>query len=883
MRSLAITSVLLFCLGISAAPTAAQPAQAGTLVVTIVDTTGAVLPGATVTVTGLEAATKAAVVEPAKASDQGIATIAKLAPGRYSVKAEFAGFETRTLPDVRVRNGNNKQVLMLPIEGHKETVQVGQDKQSAAVDPRGPSFGSTLTREQIEQLSDDPETLRQQLQDMAGPGATFKVDSFEGGALPNKSQIRSIRISRDQFAAEFHAAGGVNIEIITQPGSGPIRMGVNYRMIGDGLSGRSPFVPVRGPESNRNVGLNVNGTLVKNKSSFGFFYNDNRQMQTPNINIATGNGQTRAEALATRQRTDGFNANLNIDYAVTIDQTLRFAAGMNTQDNKNLGIGQFDEEERAYTRDSTNGFIRLQQIGPLGRRGFLRTRMQYAWTDTTNTAAFEAPTIRVLDAFTSGGAQLAGGQHGKTIVLGSDLDYVRGNHTLRFGLQADASRWRSDDRSNYLGTYTFENLAAYEAGRPRSYTRRIGDPNLRYNSLQGSIYAQDDIRVRRNVTLSGGLRYEAQTHVNDYNNVMPRLGITWAVGRQQSPTTLRASWGIFHDWLNNNTYEQTLRVDGFRQQEIDIFNPSYPVFNDVALVAAPVSRYVLGEEVVLPRSTRVSLGVDKRFSVVQSSATYSYTRGGAVARGVNLNAPIDGVRPDVRFGNVIEVTSDAGSRLHQLQTSTSINQGALLPVNRSAPLVSFKRVTWFINYTWADSRNNTDGAFAVAPTGDLDLEWGPANNDIRHRVNIQFNNQIVRNLGIGLGFNVNSASPYTIRTGFDDNGDFIFNDRPAGVERNTERGSNSFNLNLNLNYRWQFGPPVAGPGGIGVIFNGGAVDVRNFEAPGRFTIGFFMSANNLTNHANYVGYSGVMTSQFFRQATAVTGTRRVEAGMNFLF
>ena len=884
MRSVLAAFAVLFLTVFAPARSFAQaPTPTGTLVVTVVDTTGAVLPGATVTVTGLDPTNKATAVEPAKASDQGVATLVKLAPGRYSIRAEFTGFETRMIPEVRVRNGNNKQVVMLPIEGHKETVLVGQDKQSAASDPRGPSFGSTLTREQIEQLSDDPEVLRQQLQDMAGPGAVIKVDSFEGGALPSKSQIRSIRISRDQFAAEFHAAGGVNIEIITQPGAGPIRMGLNYRMVGDGLSGRSPFVPVRGPEADRNVGLNVNGTLIKNKSSFGFFYNDNRRTQTPNINIATGTGQKRAEALALRQKTDGFNANLNIDYALTIDQTLRFGAGMNTFNNKNLGIGTWDEEERAYTRDSTNGFVRLQQIGPLGRRGFLRTRLQYAWTDTSNTANVEAPTIRVLDAFNRGGAQLAGGQHGKTAIFGSDLDYVRGIHTFRVGLQADGSHWRSDDKSNYLGTYTFESLEAFEAGRPRSYTRRIGNPNLSYNWLQGAIYAQDDVRVRRNLTLSGGLRYEAQTHVQDFDNVMPRLGITWAVGRQQSPTTLRASWGIFHDWLSNGTYEQTLRVDGFRQQEIDIFNPTYPVFSDLALVAAPVSRYELGEGVVLPRTTRVSLGVDRRFKVVQANATYAYQRGGAVARGVNLNAPINGVRPDPRFGNVIEVVSDASSRLNQLQANISINQGALIPLNRAAPKISFKRVTWFINYTLAKSRNNTDGAFSVAPTGNLDLEWGPANNDVRHRYNLQFNNQIIKNLGIGIGWNANSASPYTIRTGTDDNGDFIFNDRPAGTPRNTERASGSSAMFLNLNYRWQFGKPVTGPGGVGVIFNGGAVDVRTVEAPGRYSVGFFLFASNLTNHANYTGYSGVMTSQFFRQATAVSGTRRVEAGLNFLF
>src|SRR5436190_4490445 len=261
-----LVSFALVLTSFAAAAFAQAPAPAATLVVTIVDTTGAVLPGATVTVTGIEAANKAATIEPVKATDQGVATIQQLAPGRYSIKAEFSGFETRLLPDVRVRNGNNKQVLMLPIEGHKETVLVGQDKQAAAADPRGSSFGTQLTREQLANLSDDPQVLQQQLMDMAGPGAVIRVDSFEGAALPNKSQIRSIRISRDQFAAEFHEAGGINVEIITQPGMGPMRMNAQYRLLGDSLSGTSPFVTERGPADSGNLGIGGGGTLIKNKS-----------------------------------------------------------------------------------------------------------------------------------------------------------------------------------------------------------------------------------------------------------------------------------------------------------------------------------------------------------------------------------------------------------------------------------------------------------------------------------------------------------------------------------------------------------------------------------------------------------------------------------------
>ena len=877
---------LLVLLSLITAPTTAraQAQQAGNLVVTVVDSTGAVLPGATVTVAGIEANNKAAAIEPVKASAEGIATVARLAPGRYSVKAEFAGFETRTLPDVRVRNGNNKQVIMLPIEGHKEAVQVGVDKQAAAADPRGTSFGTQLTREQLEALSDDPEVLRQQLMDMAGPGATIKIDSFEGGALPSKAQIRSIRISRDQFAAEHHSAGGVNIEIITQPGMGPFRMGFGARTIGDGLSGRSPFTPVRGPESNRNIFTNFGGTLIKNKSSFNCFFNDIYQSTSPNINIALSSTERRAEALSMRAKTDGLNGSCNVDYALTLDQTLRFGGGYNTMNNSNLGIGQWDEEERAYTRESSNGNIMAQQIGPLGRRAFLRTRVRYGWSDSNSTSAVEAPTIRVLDGFTSGGAQVRGGQHSKTVTFGSDLDYVRGIHTFRTGLQIDGARWRSDDHSNYLGTYTFESLEAFAAGRPRSYTRRIGDPNISYSNVQGAWYLQDDIRVRRNLTVSGGVRYEAQTHVNDVDNIMPRFGVTWAPGAAGT-TTLRASWGIFHDWVPNGTYEQTLRVDGFRQRELDIRNPTYPDLTVLALDAAPVNRYLFGDLVALPSNTRVSLGVDRRYRQLQASATYAYMRGGAVARGLNLNAPVDGARPDPLFGNVVEVVSDASSRQHQLQTSVNLNVGAMQPLQKSAPRINFKRTTLFLNYTIGRQRNNSDGAFSVAPTGDLELEWGPANNDVRHRLNISLNNQIIKNFNMGLNVGATSGTPYTIRTGFDDNGDLIFNDRPIGVFRNTERASGHFNINMMLGYNWQFGPPAGGPPGIGVFIGGAgaAPEVRTFEAPARYRIGVNVFVQNLTNNPNYTGYSGVMTSQFFRQATAVSQVRRVEAGLNFGF
>ncbi len=226
MRSAILPLVLTLCV---AGPAPAQPLRTGRLLITVADQSSAIIPAVTVTVTGIDDATMA-VVAPVETSEQGVAAVEGLVPGRYSVQAKFEGFEMGVLKEVRVRPGDNKAVVVLRIKTLETVVTVQQNAQDAAVDPRGPSFGSTLTREQLEPLSDDPTELRRQLQEMAGPGALITVDSFQGGALPLKAQIRSIRISRDQFAAEHHSAGGVSVEIITQPGIGPLRVSSGTRL-----------------------------------------------------------------------------------------------------------------------------------------------------------------------------------------------------------------------------------------------------------------------------------------------------------------------------------------------------------------------------------------------------------------------------------------------------------------------------------------------------------------------------------------------------------------------------------------------------------------------------------------------------------------------------
>src|SRR5262245_36636707 len=90
----------------------AQTAQRGRLTITVVDPSGAVIPEATVTLVGLETPTKATTLPPTKTTDKGVAIFEGLALGRYSVRAEFPGFEMGLLRDFRVNRGENRHAVV---------------------------------------------------------------------------------------------------------------------------------------------------------------------------------------------------------------------------------------------------------------------------------------------------------------------------------------------------------------------------------------------------------------------------------------------------------------------------------------------------------------------------------------------------------------------------------------------------------------------------------------------------------------------------------------------------------------------------------------------------------------------------------------------------
>ena len=152
---------------------------------------------------------------------------------------------------------------------------------------------------------------------------------------------------------------------------------------------------------------------------------------------------------------------------------------------------------------------------------------------------------------------------------------------------------------------------------------------------------QDDLRLRPNLTFSPGPALRAaDARARPAPASVRDSGLTWAPGKN-GRTTIRTSYGIFYNWLGSNVYEQTLRVNGVRQQEINIVNPSYPDIGGAATVSA-TNKYVLGDmtDGAHPSLQRRDRSQRSRQRCARS-VSFSLGRYGHQLRGVNLNAPVE--------------------------------------------------------------------------------------------------------------------------------------------------------------------------------------------------------------------------------------------------
>jgi hypothetical protein len=622
-------SLFLAFFTVTAVTAAAQTPRDARAIVTIVDMTGAILPGATVTITPRDRPAQAMVVT---ATDDGIATVSGLKPGRYAIKAEFPGFDAIELEDVRLRAGDNKQHVELELTGFTDTVEVGQDPQAAASNPNN-TLATELSADEIENLSDDPNEMMRQLVEMTGGAARVRIDGFNGGSLPSRDvSPLGAHWSATPFPAENHSAENDGHRTVDHAGPGigaRVRGGFSTRVRDSVFSGDNPFVDVKAPDGRRSFerqssAARSNRTRARSRcSSAGAKAFDSGRLRPTghprgqDIDAARAGGEMMDECKRM--------CRLQPEQEVMCCESATRENYVDAQ--QSAASADSILPRRAYSSETSGNQLRMQETGPIGTNMFLNTRLQLRLFRSESTAELEAQTIRVLDGVTRGGAQVDGGVNQKDIELATDLNYIRGIHTMRAGLELEGRHYRTDSASNYLGTFIFPNGESFLNGRPRNFTQRIGDPLIVYSHLEGGAYVQDDLRLRPNLTFSPGLRYELQD------------------ARSRSHRLRTASWpdlGAGQEWRHDDSHQlrhflqlarhQRLRADVARRRRPPAGNQHRePVVSqscgDATISAS--NKYVLGD-IQMERIHRFSAAIESRH--LTEAARQPRLRDGAVSQ-----------------------------------------------------------------------------------------------------------------------------------------------------------------------------------------------------------------------------------------------------------
>jgi Carboxypeptidase regulatory-like domain len=866
--------LLFFCCGLAWAQQQQQRGGAtdATLKITVVDPNGAAVPLAQVSVK-----TAGGAEQKGRTSLEGEVTFTRLSRGTAQIDVEAAGFASRSLTDFTLGAGSNRAEVQLDVAVIKEDVQISRDEQERNTDPNGNAFSSVLGEEQIAALPDDPEEFENAVNQMAGPGATIRVNGFRGGRLPPKSQIREIRFRRNPFAAEFHERGFVSVDVYTKPGINSWHGSFGFGFRDEAFSARPVFAPRRGPEQMRRFNFTLDGPLWKNHTSLFLSADGTNGYDSKTLVAALPEGRFDDIALRPSRK---LNFSARIEHALDKTHAVRFEYQRNAGRQDNLGVGDFELFDRAYTLDQAEHILRVSESGVFAKRYLNEARAQLRLTERENVALSDEPAVQVLNAFTRGGAQTGGSRNARELELADNLDFSFGAHSMRAGLLFELGSYRSDEMTNANGTFIFAGLDEFRAGRPTTFSRRTGDPSLSFSRYQFAWYWQDDFRVRKNLMLSFGLRQEFQSNLADRSNLAPRFGLTWSPDKAGT-VTVRAGAGLFYDWFEAGTYEQTLRVNGLRQSDLVVRDPGFPdPFSAGTATLLPPGRIQSDPRMQMPSIAMASVGVEARLlNRFRLNADYRFERGTHLLRGRNINAPVPGFgRPDPTAGNIIQIESSASSTSHRMMMHLG-------------PQTLNSKLFWMVLYMYSNTTSDTDGTLSSpADNYNLRAERGPAPNDMRHYFSGFLSRRLFGGISLGMNFSYSSALPYNITTGFDDNGDTVSNDRPAGVGRNSARGASRWDLGARLSWGFNFGGERKGEGGpqqVMVRVGPGGDGGGGFSPPTlsnqKYRMEFYAQAFNLFNHANLTNFTGVQTSPFFGQATAAQPGRRIETGVRFTF
>jgi hypothetical protein len=880
----------------------------------ILDPSGAIVVGAQVSVTGKARSLTT------KSTGAGDYSFQKVPTGVYSLSVKAKGFSPYLEENLMVESNKSRRAdVHLSIAVQQENVDVEDRDRTLSTNADENGSAMIIKGSDLDALSDNPDVLATELQALAGPGVgpsggQIYIDGFTGGQIPPKSTIREIRINQNPFSAEFEKIGYGRIEILTKPGTGKLKGYIVSQGNQSSLNTANPLVSTQPSYYLYFWEAGLNGPLAKGKSYSASVNSLVRKNQSI-VNAINPSDTNSLISEAVPNPTSLTNGTGRIDLQLGSKNTLTIRDAYRQSIRTADGVGQLNLPAQAYNIDDTENALQITDSMVLNANWANETGLQWRHIKNDQTASYFTPTVTVSGAFTDGGSNQGNVKDNLDIfdIHNYSTTQVR-SHIIRFGGRARIYHDTNSSSAGSNGNYIFQSTSNYLAATPDQFQiALIKHPTVQADVWDGSLFYQDDWRVRPNLTVNYGLRFETQNTIQDHSDWGPRLTILWAPKRfyRKSPRlVVGAGYGWFYDRftvpnsLNSSASSvapyiiQTIHQNGINQQNYVVnspgsFDPVSPIpitSSDSSSIPTPTI-YSLDSRFHAALNRQLGLSADiQAAKTLTFNVNYLFSSGSHQYLSNNISAPMF----DPETYNVVGPPPVAYN--YQYQSGGIYRQNELVVGVRSR----FKKGSVAGTYTYNHALSDTQG-LSYFPTVSTNprLDYGRPTFDIRNRLFVLGTYSIAPGFILSALVVAQSGTPYNVTIGNDLTENNQFNARPtygacgqpnvlstkygcldtdpigkseAIVPYGLGTGPVNVNVTLRASKTFGLGPRIGAEPRPNQSNSGGTAPGANVSrptatidatSPHRYNLTFVVGALNIFNIVNLGPPNGVLKSDLF--------------------
>ncbi len=907
---------------------------------TVSDESGAVLPGVSVTIKGVDTGVTRTSVTDAS----GSFSAPSLLPGPYRVTSELMGFKTDVklitlsvgqVAELRIAMAVGPVTESVEVKAVAEVVNVTKSDLSAVVTTQqlaelpvlnrgfiglaqllpggGPSrtgdsrfgiqtaFGGTNVRSMYSTLIDGS--------NMDHPVYGFSIVNV------NQDAVQEFRVMRNQYDAQYSRAGTAVVNVLTRSGTNILHGSGSYFGRDVKLNAKNAFASSKPPFNLARLSGTVGGPIQLNKAHFfaaGEYLRTNSAtlvtLNSSNPFASTWNG-----SYPSGDREKTLQARVNYQLNDRHSASVRYLMDLLKQNYSYVHAQNYDN--RVHDVSTQWNWT----MSP-SRLNTITVQYSHQYTNRFDKTT-DAQVIR--PSFTAGRATNLPQAFPRThIVLNETFFWSPQRHAVKAG--GSMAHETLDYLADWYGggSWTFNTDRPFDRNDsttwPRSYIIGSGPSTQRYKNYEWGFFLQDDWKPRDRLTINLGLRYDFDSNLrsndfiaglladpqfagldkmikaprgNDYSHIQPRIGIAWDTAGD-GRTIVRGGFGIYaarnRPWFNvrgevlagQYTAEITDRnlLQFFPDQKAVLGGKGIA---DYIKTAGGRAMYLPGDNLKLPSVYSYTIGLAKTlFKTTTLEVDLIHSKQTDLQTGRDANISLSAVKPFVRpypqFSTVTLIEPLSKSYYDALQTQLNTR---------------LDRATFRISYTYGKMISDGTNDNANVSTDPLGLlgndDRGLDENDRRHAVS--WSSMFALPYGIQLStiVSLRTGNPWEINAGVDLDGyTSDRTERPSGLVKNAGGTESQASLDIINAFRATRKLPSITMDQLTQGSGDKLLDIRltkSIKLRGSQRADLFIEAYNVLNAVNYEPPSGSLSSTSFAVRTVARDARQIQWGAKFVF